>query len=463
MKKKSLKIRHPIDLVLSLAGLVVLAVLFVHWRHQNPGMGEAGVRAAVFSAAMFAVFGVRLVCAWMEEWRTVMACVPEKRIREPVRAGVLVRVALTCLIANALALLFVYALQFISGTHASFSQAAQIWGGLDSQHYIAIAQDWYLSEGVIDRLVQLVFLPGYPLVIRLFHLVISSWLQAAMTAASVCFAGAGVMLYLLARQEGDHDRAMRTLKYTLILPGAFFFAAPMSESLFFLLSISCFYFLRRGRMLPACLLGGMAAFTRSLGLMLLAPAAYEIITDTIAKRETPWTPAERRRQVLRYAALLLIPAGFGAYCGVCYAVSGNPFQFLIYQREHWSQSAGLFFNTAAYQTERIVSTAQAEDYHLMLGLWIPNVVCSLGALAVMAVGVRKLRPVYSLYFMAYYLLAIGTTWLLSAPRYLVACFPLSMALTELTENRRADDFFTILFTILYGLYAAFMAMRWQVW
>ena len=450
-------------MILSGIGLFVLISIFAHWRATHPSIGTLGLLAALCSVGLFAVFGVRFVSSWMDEWHTARTEHPSPRVREPVKAVVLIKIFLICLLAEAAALLLVYVFRVINKDEHSFWDAAQVWLRLDSQHYIDIARDWYLSEGELDRLVQLVFLPGYPLVIRFFHLFINDWLKSAMTVSALSFGCAGTMLYCLARLDTDHTGALRVLKYTLILPGAFFFAAPMSESLFLLLSVSCLYFIRTKRWLLAGLLGGAAAFTRSLGIVLLAPAIYALITDTIAPQEDGWSKAHILRRVAEFCSALLILAGFGAYCLICRAVSGNAFQFLIYQREHWGQSPGLFFNTAAYQTDNAINMLRQGNTELALGLWIPNVFCSLFSLAVLVVSVKKLKPVYSLYFLSYYVMAIGATWLLSAPRYLVAYVPLSMGLSAVTDDCRADDILTVVLTILYGFYAMFMALRWQVW
>lgn len=457
MKKIVAKI-EPADAILSLVGLIGLTGLFLYWRIGHPDTTAAGMCAAVLSAALFAVFGVRLVCAWMGEWRAVKKNETAPILREPVRVSVLVKVFLIFLAASLMPLALVFVFQVIGGSRESFRDALHIWEKLDSQHYLDIAREWYLSDGPWDRLVQLVFLPGYPLAIRLFHLLVGDWLYAGMLVSIVSFSLAGVMLYLLARLDVDHAAALRVLKYALILPGAMFFSAPMSDALFLLLSVSCLYCIRRGLWLPVGLLGGLAAFTRSLGLTLLVPAVYSLVTDMLGERKTPVL-----RRVRQAASLLLIPAGFGVYCLICRSVSGNAFQFLLYQREHWGQSAGFFFNTAAYQTEAAVSRCQSGELEIFMGLWIPNLVCTFGALIVMALAVRRLRPAYSMYFLAYYAVAVGTTWLLSAPRYLAACMPLSLGLASLTEDRRADDAMTVLLVILYVLYAQFMALRWQVW
>ena len=196
-------------------------------------------------------------------------------------------------------------------------------------------------------------------------------------------------------------------------------------------------------------------------MVLLVPGVYTLVTALIAPKTGEALPV--RRRIAQAFCLLLIPAGFGMYCLVSKSVSGNAFQFLIYQREHWGQQAGLFFSTAAYQTENALRRYAEGDMGVMMGLWVSNLVCSFGALGIMAAAAKKLKPVYSVYFMAYYVIAIGTTWLLSAPRYLVACAPLPLALSGMTEDRRTDGLMTVLMTTLYILYAWFMANRWQVW
>ena len=91
----------------------------------------------------------------------------------------------------------------------------------------------------------------------------------------------------------------------------------------------------------ACLLGGLAAFTRVLGVLLLLPVVIELWGE--AARIQAQGGKGLRYFLVRAAALLLIPLGLGGYLYVNYAVTGNAFTFLIYQRDHWSQGYGLVF------------------------------------------------------------------------------------------------------------------------
>ena len=442
------------------AFISIAAVVVWHWWRKHPGMSAAGRASALTSALLFSMVCVFFLWHWLSDWDTSGPGKPEAITSERIGAVAIIKIFLSLLALEGAVVFFVFVLRIALKEETDFREALEFWTFTDSQHYLAIAEDWYLSEGSIDRLVQLVFLPGYPLAIRAAFPLVRDYLYAGMIVSSVSFAGAGTVSYCLARLDMDHDTALRALRYACLLPGAFFYAAPMSESLFLLLSMSCIYLARRKKWLPACILGGMAAFTRSLGLTLVIPIGYELITDTL---KHAFQNRGILRRLLQYASLLLIPAGFGAYCLICRDVSGNPLQWMIYQREHWNQQLGLFFHTAAYQTENAIKAYNGHDFKLMMGLWLPNLICSFSALAVMAVSIRKLRPSYGAYFIAYYLVAVGATWLLSAPRYLLVLFPIPFGMAEITRKRHIDTLLTILMTAFSMLYTLLFAAGWQVW
>ncbi len=457
------KIRNIPAWILSAAGVLVLAVLFVSWLATGSGRSAAGIAAAALCALLFAVVGVRFVFRWTADWQARRTGKFAEPLREPVRAATLVKIFFAVLCGELAALGLFWLLRLLEDGWMGFSDAMSLWTHLDVQHYLNIARDGYIAAGDTSRVVELVFLPGFPLAVRFVALIAGDGLLAGFIVSLLSISGAGVLLYCLARLDMDHGGALRALKYALLLPGAVFFCGPMSESLFLLLCLSCLYLLRRKRWLPACLLGGLAAFTRTPGLVLLVPAAFELISDNLAVPRGGWDKNAAERRVWSFAALLIIPLGFAAYCVVCWRVSGNPFKFLEYQREHWDQSLGLFFNTASYQTEHLLTRVREGSVPGVTGLWGPNVLCVFGALALMIPGANRLRPSYTAFFLIYYVIAVGPTWLLSAPRYLAAAFPLGLALSSLTEDRRVDSVCTAVLAVLFVLYDYVLVARWQVW
>ena len=443
--------RRNIQIIVSALGLLTLGFLYILWlqRHDDPLYARL---AALLSVGLFAALGLRFVPRWIAFWsKENSAPAPAE---EPPTMGL--RLFLALLLADGCLLLAAWLVRRLLGHEESLLASLRFWRVADGVHYLDIAQDWYLSEGSVDRLVQLVFLPGYPLLVRLLIPLTRSDLAAGLFVSALCFAGAGSALYRLLRLDLPHVAALRGVLLLCLLPGSFFFAAPMSESLFLLLCVLCLYLARTGRWFFACLCGAMAAFTRSLGLTLLAPLVMELVHAAVNGA------LPRRRLLPRALSLLLVPAGFGVYCYVNYLVAGDPFQFLIYQSEHWSQHLGLFFNTAAYQTQ-LAASSFGRDAPLFWGLWLPNLLTAFGALAVMILAAGRLRASYTAWFIAYFVIAVGATWLLSAPRYLMATPMLPAALALLTEKKgsRFAAFFVL--TPAWALYFLAFLARWQVW
>ena len=433
--------RFPEKLISAL-GTAVLAAVFAIWCAHS-SYSAAGYTAAVLSALLMLTLCLRFVSPCCGFWRE-----SEAETLESADSGVCAKIFLLMLAWDAAILVLGYVLRKLLGYDESAGSYISFWLCTDSQHYMDIARDWYLSEGEWDRLVQLVFLPGYPVAVRLFAYLTGNELIAGLLVSALCFAGSGAMLYKLMRLDSDGAAALRTVKFFALCPAAFFFAAPMSESLFVLCSLSCLYLIRRGRLVSGSIIGAYAAFTRSPGLILIVPILFELV--------------HRRAKTREYLTLLAVPLGFAAYCFVNYTVAGDPFKFMEYQRVHWYQQLGWFFNTAAYQTESAVSAAGVSAA-LLRGLWLPNLLAQLGSLCIMILAAKRLRASYTAYFIASFVVTIGATWLLSAPRYLAAVFTLPAALALLSTKKSTERALLALSALLFAAYFTAFLLRWQVW
>jgi len=438
--------------------LAALLALFLNWMANTPPSTLPAAVSSVVITILFAILGIRFIPLWMQSWSG--SAEGAASLRGDSEREVCLRLFFTLLLARIATIALSYLLDCAVGGLGSISEKLyEVWTSGDGFHYLDIAERWYQSTGSRDEVVRLVFLPLYPILVRLVAYVFGDYFFSAMLLSNLSFAFAGVALYRLARLDMEREGALRAVKYLAILPSAFFFSAPMSDSLFLLLSVSCIYFARKKRYLAACLLGGLTAFTRSLGLTLLAPLCFELISDLIREAKS----GGRRGKYLKYfPALLLIPCGFAFYLYINYLVSGNPFQYAVYQREHWSQSLGYFWNTASYQISYAILSLKNGEPWKFFGLWFPNLVFLFGSLVVMTVTIKRIRPAYTAYFIAYYIIAVGVTWLLSAPRYLASLFPLSLAFSALTKKHFADSLLTAGFLLGTVLYMVAFALRLQV-
>ncbi len=135
----------------------------------------------------------------------------------------------------------------------------------DSIYYLQIAHHGYQS------LRQAGFFPLYPLLIRAVSLVTGSFVIAGILISLACLLATLVLVRRLTLLAFDERTANLTVRLLAFGPMALFMSAVYTESLFLALSTGAFYAGRRGRWAWAGVLGGLAAASRSGGLLLLVP------------------------------------------------------------------------------------------------------------------------------------------------------------------------------------------------
>lgn len=353
---------------------------------------------------------------------------------------------LICLILFRVAVFFIGHVMNNANAQTGFMDGLWLWTKSDSNSYLGIAENGYVNEG--DARFHIVFFPLYPLFIRLFSYIFG-YLRSALFVSNVCAILGGYMLYRLVRLETDDKTALRSAKYYFILPAGIFLGSAMSDSLFFLLSVCTMYELRRRRFLSAGIFGMLAAFTRSLGLMLAVPFFIEWLNFFMSNKK-----GERILKTWKSAlCVLIIPIGLVGYLVINKLVTGDALRFMTYQKEHWSQSFGFFFDTTAYQTDYLIKS----DIRQKIALWLPNLIYIFSSLIIVGIAQKHMRAAYTGYFLAYFAIAIGVTWLLSGPRYLTCAFTLPYALAVITRNKNTDTIATALCLTGFLIYLAFYA------
>lgn len=125
------------------------------------------------------------------------------------------------------------------------------------------------------------FFPMYPWTMWVFAQplkLLGMDLLATTTLAGVIVSVLGALLAMLALYDLTVDSlgdagAMRAAFYLLIFPTGFFMAQIYTEGWFVGLAFSCLAMLKRGKWIPAALLGAAATLTRAVGVALIIPMA----------------------------------------------------------------------------------------------------------------------------------------------------------------------------------------------
>jgi hypothetical protein len=324
-----------------------------------------------------------------------------------------------------------------------------LWTRWDVSNYVEIAKNGYTAVGETRYFI--VFLPFFPVMIRLVAAAVGNYELAALIVSNLASLFACFYLYKLARIDYAESTALKSVFFFSIFPTAYFLIAGYAESLFLLLSISSFYYARKANWSAAGVLGLLAAATRITGLVLVPSLLWEYRAQR-AKRNLA-------RHIKDLSFIGMISLGLLVYLAVNYRVFGTPFAFLELQHEHWSKHLappwvglmGALLGIAWREPSDKVLVGGAEVVFGLVGLF-----CTIYALFI------KVRPSYILYMILTWLVVASTSYWLSMPRYMLSLFPLFMVFAVVADKRQEWHYvMTIAFLLFFSFFLVlFTQGRW---
>lgn len=325
---------------------------------------------------------------------------------------------------------------FIHSDAASFTfdDFLNSWNRWDTPHYIDIADKGYANCTENNQHLFLVFFPLYPWLLRLVHILIPDWELACLVLSTLAYAIGCCFFYAVLAEEYTKAIAYKTLVLLSVFPFSFFFGAMMTESLFFCLMAAGFYFIKKHNWLAVGITGIFCSLYRIQGLILLGVAGVEfLITYPPVTMYKEKRIKEFVKTVLTKGSfLLLIPTGTLIYLYINYRIEGNPFQFMIYQREHWYHNTTYFTNNLS----EIITNLQNSDTTntLRICIWIPELLLFLLAILLLIYGMPRHPLKYTAYLLVYTLVNYSVTFLISGGRYMTCAFPLFIIAGEFFER-----------------------------
>lgn len=319
----------------------------------------------------------------------------------------------------------------------------------DAVRYLDIAKNGYTATG--ENAINLVFYPLYPYLIRFLSLLIPNPALCGLFISRLSFAGAAVLLYewIAMERKSAADAWLGVMLFALY-PFSVFVMGVYSESLFLLLTIGCLLLIRKKRFGWAGAMGFLAALCRVQGMLLILPAAYELLSLRLGK--------EKRRFSWKDLLVLLIPAGFGAYLLINYSLHGNAFQFLAYEAgEPW------------YQTTQWISRNISLQYSLSQQyeglawiIYLPQIALYFLVLLALLLGVKNRLPTsVILYGGAYLGFTFLSGWMISGGRYMLSCVPVYLCLSSV-KSGTARRLLLLLFALTHVIYSLLFYMSYAI-
>ncbi|MBI5896009.1 MAG: glycosyltransferase family 39 protein [Desulfobacterales bacterium] len=325
----------------------------------------------------------------------------------------------------------IWSLYFTDGHTLAFHSVWQQW---DAGHYLFIAENGYVAAPH-EKAVLIAFFPLYPYLIKGFGFIFRDYSVAGYFVSTVSLMAACYFLYKLVKEQTSPSVAAKAVLFLIISPFSVFLGLVFTESLFLALVIAFFYALKKQRWLIAGTIGFFAALTKNQGILLLIPYLMEAL---VALVHQPRGRQERPVMSLGLKTLtpvLLILAGLAVYILINYRVTGNPFQFLAYQKSHWHNSFGFF---AENIRNMLLLASSFTDYEFRFSLMVLQPIVFMFALfALCAAVVKKIPPSINAFSLAFLLVSFSPTWLLSGARYSTALFyiPMLLAIVSTTTSR----------------------------
>jgi hypothetical protein len=279
----------------------------------------------------------------------------------------------------------------------------------DSGWYISTARQGYpavlpMVDGHVAQS-NIAFSPGFPLCIRVVHLVGFSYDMAALLVAGAAGMVAVVLLWLLLRRMWGDAAADRGVALFCFFPGAFVLSGAYAEPLMLALAVGSLLMLLSRRWVLAGVLAALATATTPHALALVPACAWGAATAIRQRRE--WSAL---------AAPVLAPLGFIAFLAFLWHRTGMPDAYL---RTHEAWDVHL----AVADTWHKFSDF---SHHPLLDMNITVAVAGTLVLAVMLVLLVRARPPGPVlaYTLGIVLPVMVTATMGARPRFLLTAFPL---------------------------------------
>ncbi len=320
----------------------------------------------------------------------------------------------------------------------------------DAWHYTRIAQSGYPETDPARA----AFFPLFPTLIRVAAEIGGRTDRPGLFAASVmianiCLLLATMVLIALVRLDLDEAAARRAAWYLLVFPTSLFLSAGYSESLFLLLTMGALLACRNGSWLAAGVLGGLAALSRPVGVVVVLPLAVEAFLGWRAGRYRPWSAAWRPAVGVVLPGLFLL-----AWMWYQDVRLGDPLAFL-HAQDGWNRELGPPWDTVIRFFDGRFSLATG--YHSLTDLAF-TIIGVVGAI----LAWRWLRPSYAIYFTALLLVPLMTGSLVSMPRFVLVMFPLYLVLAILGRRQGVHETLLVVGMGVGGLYMALYAQWYWV-
>ena len=330
-----------------------------------------------------------------------------------------------------------------------------LWGNFEGEHYLSIAQNGYQPLTYF-------FFPLYPIVIKIFSVIfgsgLASFMKSGILTSNLAFLVSLIGLYKLLKIDFKENIVRNTILLLLVFPTSFYFASAYTESLFLVFTVWSIYFMRVRKWHLAGILGGMAAATRLIGVVLLVVALIEYFDFKL--------PFKFNRKInWNILWLFLIPAGLITYMLFVWGKTGDPLNFFNSVSIFGNQRSSDLVILPQVFYRYIVKVLPNLNYSVFTSFFPSVLELFVGLLFMFLtiVSFWKVRLSYAIFLTLGYIIPTLSGSFSSLPRYVLVLFPAFIVISlGLTKNKYLTFAFCLLSFILLIISLSFFARGYWI-
>lgn len=302
----------------------------------------------------------------------------------------------------------------------------ELWNVWDAPHYLSIATLGYQTVG--DAANFLAFLPALPLLIFIFKIIFQiNYLISGYIVSFIITILLAVTFFKLIAIDYAKKTAILAVLMLFIFPTSFFLHIPYSESLFMLLAVASFYFVRKRHYWISFLCVGLATATRITGLALIPAIFLEI---TVVSRNNLNNKNILNQSVFLISGLTLSISGFLIYLFINYFLWGDFLYFTFIQKQNWHETFSPFGQGLVYAYQSLFWGVGIEK--IMLGY--AQIAAFIFGLLTSVYVLFKVRISYGIFMLIDLFFSYSMSFWMSMPRHILTLFPMYILLALFSNN-----------------------------
>lgn len=355
----------------------------------------------------------------------------------------------------------IFAVFIMRDEQLSFNNLMNAYMQWDANNYFRIATGGYSYHVENGAYTTLAFFPLYPLIIRIFNVLIHNMTASGLLVSALAYSGACAYMYNMLSSDYNKQTTIRAIVFMSVFPHSLFFGTMMNESMLLFTAMATLYYIRRHCWIRVGIFGALASMSRLAGIMLVIPAAVEWIEHyRVIKLLRKKTFAKVWQLFYKKALwIVLMFAGTFVYLACNYHTTGEWFKFLEYQKTVWN-------NTTVYWGEclSVIFERAAHDTSFSrFAIWLPELIAIIFAAVLLIYGIRRTRNLYTSFLVVYMIINMSMGWPLSVARYMTCAIPAFMILSDFSERHKwTEHIITAIMAIVFGVFFTAYFMGRQV-